>query len=107
MLSNKIPAAVRLVLYSACPTALSNKDRRIRAIAVSSVVRRLTRKVASPRLIKKVGSALQAAQLGYRTRGSLEAVVDVAGASMADSNKTKVMLKLDFETLSTPFIAMQ
>jgi hypothetical protein len=62
--TGQIPAVIRPVLYGACLTALEKKDGGIRPIAVGSVLRRLAGKVASRRVMERMGHLVRPAQLG-------------------------------------------
>ncbi|KAJ8730152.1 hypothetical protein PYW07_017190 [Mythimna separata] len=96
MLSGQMNPCVCPFLYGASLFALKKKDGGIRPIAVGSVFRRLTAKLACRAVKEEMSRYLQPHQLGFGTRLGCEAAIHATRAFVTDpESEDSIVLKLD------------
>jgi hypothetical protein len=96
-LNGEVPSSICPILYGANLCALKKKDGGIRPIAVGSTIRRLISKIVCRRIADKLGSKFRPDQLGFGTKGGIEAAIHSARRYLQYPHQsTKVLLKIDF-----------
>jgi hypothetical protein len=97
LLNGEVPSSICPILYGANLCALKKKDGGIRPIAVGSTIRRLISKIVCRRITDKLGSKFRPHQLGFGTKGGIEAAKHSARRYLQYPHQsTKVLLKIDF-----------
>ncbi|KAJ8721909.1 hypothetical protein PYW08_004311 [Mythimna loreyi] len=96
LLSGQLNPCVCPFLYGASLFALEKKDGGVRPIAVGSVFRRLTAKLACRAVKEDMARYLQPHQLGFGTRLGCEAAIHATRSFvMNPENEDSIVLKLD------------
>jgi hypothetical protein len=97
LLNGEVPSSICQILYGANLCALKKKDGGIRPIAVGSTIRRLISKIVCRRIVDKLESKFRPHQLGFGTKGGIEAAIhSVRRYLQYPHQSTKVLLKIDF-----------
>ncbi|KAL1446386.1 hypothetical protein WDU94_005682 [Cyamophila willieti] len=97
MLSGQVNQQVCPFLYGASLFALSKKDNGVRPIAVGSVFRRLTAKLACRKVQNRLTDYFVPNQLGVATKQGCETAIHGARTYVYHpKNNSKVLLKIDF-----------
>ena len=96
-LLGELPAVVRPAFFGATLTALRKSDGGLRPIAVGSVFRRLTTKVALKSLASELGQQLRPVQLGYGTAGGCEAAVHSSRQFVGNMSGEDALVKIDMQ----------
>jgi hypothetical protein len=78
LLNGKVPSSICPILYGANLCALKKKDGGIRPIAVGFTIRRLISKIVCRRIADKLGPKFRPHQLGFGTKGGIEAAIHSA-----------------------------
>ncbi|XP_055357023.1 uncharacterized protein LOC129602087 [Paramacrobiotus metropolitanus] len=97
MLKGAVPHDITPMLYGANLFAYKKKDSGIRPIAVGTSLRRVFCRIVTFRL-RHLNKKLQPIQLGFATKGGVEAAVHAARSFIEDAailDKPQVFLKLD------------
>ena len=99
MLNGGVPDFSCPALYGASLCALTKKDGGIRPIAVGSVLRRLTAKIAAKHATGLLASQFTPRQLGVGTPGGCEAIIHAAREfiqfSSSFSSSPQIFIKVD------------
>ena len=92
-----LPEFALPAFFGASLIALQKKDGGLRPIAVGSVYRRITAKVATSSVYGQIGAELRPVQLGVATRNGCEAAVHAVRAYIQQSevNEDRILVKLD------------
>jgi len=75
MLSGNILQSICRIVYEARLCALTKKDGGLRPIAIGSIFRRITAKIACAGVKKEIGEYLRPKQIGLNTKGGCEASI--------------------------------
>jgi hypothetical protein len=78
LLNGEVPSSICPILYGANLCALKKKDGGIRPIPVGSTIRRLISKIVCRRIADKLESKFRPHQLGFGTKGGIEAAIHSA-----------------------------
>lgn len=89
-LSGQLHRVVCPYLYDVCLCALRKKDGGLRPIAIGSIFRRLTAKLARCSIRVAMAEYLQLNQLGFRTRLGSEATIHATSAFIIDPGHSKL-----------------
>ena len=95
-MEGKTPTSIQPFFFGANLTALQKKQGGVRLIAVGCTLRRLAAKVASSKVVGRMGELLTPQQLRYGVRKGAEAAVHAARLYLRDLSPGKAILKLDF-----------
>jgi hypothetical protein len=97
MLQGLVPEEICPVLYGASLCALLKKDGGIRPIAVGCSFRRLVAKLCSKNIMPALGPWLRPQQLGFGTKGGVEAGAHAARLYVSHQHTgPRAFLKMDF-----------
>ena len=98
MLNGGVPKFACPALYGASLCALTKKDGGIRPIAVGSVLRRVTAKIAAKHATGLLASQFTPRQLGVGTPGGCEAIIHAAREFIkfsSELNSPQIFIKVD------------
>ena len=114
LLRGEAPDTTCPALYGASLCALAKKDGGVRPIAIGSVFRRMTAKIAAKHASGLLASTLIPQQTGVGTPGGCEATVHAARQFVRDSstlNTPQILLKVDiknaFNSINRPAFLQQ
>ena len=98
LLRGDAPDIICPALYGASLCALTKKDGGVRPIAVGSVYRRMTAKIAAKHVSGLLATYFEPQQMGVGTPGGCEATIHAARQFMQDSslsNTPQILIKAD------------